>query len=422
MFPQLLGRFNVSLAYNMKGVESSRPSSSTVTPTPTSSSSTSTTPTLSVSKAPSPGIIGGIVIGGLVGLGLIAALITFLVLRSKQKSRSQRPDTASFEKSPDMVISPDTATSLHTSLNYVSWFRATRSEVNWLFFFLQNANDQNAYNFADPNIYDPYRPNLSPHVTGNDSAQNHAHNSGRYSGMPEFWTGHDNSFSLACLFSECPSRGGPSILDWLFSRPSSVHKSRKASQMKSTLEIHFACGFGGNWTIGFESLLARFRQPKLCLFMIRLFNLTVVHMFPIWLWHLTRYIDLSFLLVFQSFSLRNSSTLHHCYRQPYVWWNSSRSQLGFFESERWWALTRRCLTKESVRFRLRTAWVFPPHPSPAMLVTAATTLLCLLLPSQVNGLISTDAKCLSGYEWVWPGSHSQSYTSAHYFFFRCSVR
>jgi len=105
----------VSLAYNTKGEESSRPPPPTPTPTPTPTSST-TTSTLSVSKAPSPSpaVIGGVVLGGLVGLGLIAALVTFLVLRSKQKSRSQKPDT-SFQKSPDF------------GMNYVSWFNATYS-------------------------------------------------------------------------------------------------------------------------------------------------------------------------------------------------------------------------------------------------------------------------------------------------------
>ena len=46
-------------------------------PSPTGGSTTSNT----------PAIIGGAVVGGVIGLGLVVALITFIVLRSKRKSR-----------------------------------------------------------------------------------------------------------------------------------------------------------------------------------------------------------------------------------------------------------------------------------------------------------------------------------------------
>jgi len=52
--------------------------------TPTSSS-------VAANKPGSPAAVGG-VIGGLLGVGLLAALIAFLVLRSKHKSQPESPN------------------------------------------------------------------------------------------------------------------------------------------------------------------------------------------------------------------------------------------------------------------------------------------------------------------------------------------
>ena len=60
-------------------------------------------------KPGSPAAVGGVV-GGLLGIGLIVALIAFLVLRSKQGSRSQNPDSTL--QSPNKEISLDTAAPL----------------------------------------------------------------------------------------------------------------------------------------------------------------------------------------------------------------------------------------------------------------------------------------------------------------------
>lgn len=120
----------------MRGTESSRAlPPSTRSPAPTSSLYSSATATsgggggtsaatsaavIATTPAYSPSMIGGVVVGGLVGVGLIAALIIFLVLRSKQKSRSQNYNS-SFQQSPDMVVTPDTATSLiHSGMVHVS--------------------------------------------------------------------------------------------------------------------------------------------------------------------------------------------------------------------------------------------------------------------------------------------------------------
>ena len=94
----------------MKGVESSRP------PTPTSSSSSASTSSADSSSKTggntnnTPAIIGGVV-GGVAVLGLLAALILFLVLRSRQKSRYQIY-SSNLLQSPNMAFTPNTTTSL----------------------------------------------------------------------------------------------------------------------------------------------------------------------------------------------------------------------------------------------------------------------------------------------------------------------
>ncbi len=67
---------------------------STTDPTQTSGSSSATTNN-------TPAIIGGVV-GGVVGLGLIAALIIFLMLRSKQKTQKYN---SSFQLNPSIIHS-----------------------------------------------------------------------------------------------------------------------------------------------------------------------------------------------------------------------------------------------------------------------------------------------------------------------------
>ena len=64
-------------------------------------------------------MVGGVIGGGFVGVGLVTALIIFLILRSKRKSRSQHDNTG-FQQSP-MAFSQDTEGSLiHSGLVCVS--------------------------------------------------------------------------------------------------------------------------------------------------------------------------------------------------------------------------------------------------------------------------------------------------------------
>lgn len=57
-----------------------------------------------------PAVIGGVVVGGLIGFGLIVVLITFLVLRSKQKphydSNLQRGPNEGFISSITVPLPP----------------------------------------------------------------------------------------------------------------------------------------------------------------------------------------------------------------------------------------------------------------------------------------------------------------------------
>jgi len=108
----------------MKDVESSRLSSSTQPPTTSSTTSSTATSTVRVSNTPPPGMIGGLVAGGLAAIGLITALVTFLVLRSKKKPRSQNQDMR-FQQSP--AFSTDNTASFHSGMIYVGWFRITYS-------------------------------------------------------------------------------------------------------------------------------------------------------------------------------------------------------------------------------------------------------------------------------------------------------
>jgi hypothetical protein len=169
------------------------------------------------SKKNIPAIVGG-VIGGLVALGLIGALITFFVLRSKKRKQRAQGYNSGFQQSPNMAFTPNTTASLipprcHRLLALLAGFMY----VTWshLFsvadFVLQDPNDPTTYPSTDPssahgsyNMYtgpaDPYRqhspfnPNLAPNYTGN-SAQNYGppqtmpapHPTGRslYTGAPE---------------------------------------------------------------------------------------------------------------------------------------------------------------------------------------------------------------------------------------------
>ena len=100
--------------------ESSRPLPSSTPLTSSSatvsSSGSGTTTTAIHANVPSNGhaMIAGVVIGGLVGLGLIAALITFLVLRSKQKSQNY---ISGFQH---RLHSPNTVETAHPDKVYVS--------------------------------------------------------------------------------------------------------------------------------------------------------------------------------------------------------------------------------------------------------------------------------------------------------------
>jgi len=93
--------FDIYVAQSMNGPESSRvpaPGTPTLSPTADAGSKSSTANN-------TPTIVGGVV-GGVIGLGLIAALIIFLFLRSKQKSedfnsaRASKIRTSAFFTSP----------------------------------------------------------------------------------------------------------------------------------------------------------------------------------------------------------------------------------------------------------------------------------------------------------------------------------
>jgi len=89
--------FNVTLAQDTRGTESSRlPSTSTSVPTQVSFTKTDHTPM----------IIGGVV-GGLIGLGLVAALITYLVIRSRRKQDSTTYSSSTNDRSTNPSASID---------------------------------------------------------------------------------------------------------------------------------------------------------------------------------------------------------------------------------------------------------------------------------------------------------------------------
>ena len=165
----------------MKGVESTRlpqPSPST-----TSRSTFSAAPARSSTSRTTnntPAIVGGVV-GGLVALGLIAALIIFLVLRSKQKTQKYN---SSFQLTNPSVIHSMSPPPGSPGRIYVSGIRLN-IQINW-HDTLQNPDNRS----LDPTINDPNRPLVASDITGS-SAQNHTHQgitkNSNYSGMPELW-------------------------------------------------------------------------------------------------------------------------------------------------------------------------------------------------------------------------------------------
>jgi len=190
-------KFDVTLAHNTNGPESSRPPTAGTSTSPSSSTYIPTTSPTSHSKSNVPAIIGGVV-GGLAALGLIGALITFFVLRRKQEPQSY---TSDFQQGPNMAFTPNTTASLIPSTTSPPPGSPSR---------VYDPNDPTTYPSSDPSsaheshMYsthaDPYRqqspfnPNLTPNYTGN-SSQNYAplqtmpvpQNVGRslYTGAPE---------------------------------------------------------------------------------------------------------------------------------------------------------------------------------------------------------------------------------------------
>jgi hypothetical protein len=188
------GTFNATLAYSVTGTESSRPPSSNTQSPTQSSTSTSTSTAVAASATNTPAIIGGAV-GGVIGLGLIATLIIFLVLRSKRKSHQSVDynSTLQQQQTPNMAFTPNTTTSL---------LHSTMSPPPGSPGMLYNPNDPSTYPVNDPNMYSPQRQQSPPiqnampnNLTGN-SSQNYVPpqtmpmpqpGGGRpqYSGVPE---------------------------------------------------------------------------------------------------------------------------------------------------------------------------------------------------------------------------------------------
>jgi len=203
--------FNVTLAADTKGAESSRSPTSSTASTAKSTSPTTMTGGTSGSNSGGtsgsnnggsttniPAIVGGVV-GGVVVLGLIGALIAYFVLRSRQKPKSQAYDS-SYQESPNMAFTPNTTASLIPATTGPPGSPAR----------VYDPNDPSTYPAVDPssahgsyNMYaspaDPYRqqspfnPNtLMPNYTENSTQQympvpQHTGQTGgsHYTGAPE---------------------------------------------------------------------------------------------------------------------------------------------------------------------------------------------------------------------------------------------
>jgi hypothetical protein len=170
--------FNVTLAQSIKGVESSRPATASTATAINKSASSIHLPTSSSAGSQGgsttniPAIVGG-VIGGVVGLGLIGALIAFLVFRSKQ---SKTQAYSSYQQSPNMAYTPNTTGPLISNVTPGS--PASNARV-------YDPNDPSTFPSADANMHgsyspysqpaDPYRhqspfnPNLTTNHTGNSA-------------------------------------------------------------------------------------------------------------------------------------------------------------------------------------------------------------------------------------------------------------
>src|SRR5260221_12595895 len=105
----------------MKGVESTRlpqPSPSTTSRSTFSSAPAQSNSGTSRTTNNTPAIVGGVV-GGLVALGLIAALIIFLMLRSKQKTQKYN---SSFQLTNPSIIHSMSPPPGSPGRIYVSWY------------------------------------------------------------------------------------------------------------------------------------------------------------------------------------------------------------------------------------------------------------------------------------------------------------
>jgi hypothetical protein len=90
-------------------------------------------------------------VGGVIGFGLIAALITFIVLRSKRSPKSENYNS-SFQQSPNMPFTPTTMASL---------IQSTPSLPPGSPGMIYNPNGQGTHP-VDPNVYDPNRQHSPP--------------------------------------------------------------------------------------------------------------------------------------------------------------------------------------------------------------------------------------------------------------------
>jgi len=111
----------VILAQSVKGVESTRlpqPSSTTTSGSTLGTSPAQTSSSTSRTTNNTPAIIGGVV-GGVVAIGLIAALIIFLMLRSRQKTQKYN---SSFQLTNPSIIHTASPPPGSPGRTYVSWY------------------------------------------------------------------------------------------------------------------------------------------------------------------------------------------------------------------------------------------------------------------------------------------------------------
>jgi len=185
--------FNVTLAQDTTGTESSRPPASITSSfgLTKSSAGLSGGNNGSGSKTNNVGAIVGGVVGGVVFLGIIGSLIAFFVLRSRPKPKPQIYDTSS-QQSPDMAFTPNPTVSLLPS---------TMSPPSGSPARIYNPNDPTTYPHsvnpsaqgfmqADPHMQQPpFNPNMTPNYTGNSAQNYHSMPVPQHTGVSSHYTG-----------------------------------------------------------------------------------------------------------------------------------------------------------------------------------------------------------------------------------------